>query len=76
MRSKKWSVTFELKTPLSHKEKGRFRGLEGTAIPKKVFLSSLSLYTMSYTDETHILDFALTKAFLPFVLRLQGTKRD
>ena len=31
---------------------------------------------MSYIDETHILDFALTKAFLPFSLRLQWTKRD
>ena len=31
---------------------------------------------MSYIDETHILDFALAKAFLPIRLRLQGTKRD
>ena len=39
-------------------------------------LSSSSLYTMSYIDETRILDFALAKAFLPFSLRLQGTERD
>ena len=43
---------------------------------KQRILSSSSLYTMSYIDETRILDFALTKAFLPFSLRLQGTKRD
>jgi len=70
--SKKWSVTFELKTSLSHKEKACFKGLQ---YPKS-FLSSSSPYTMSYMDETHILDFALVKAFLPFSLRLQGTKRD
>ena len=31
---------------------------------------------MSYIDETHILDFALAKAFMPIRLRLQRTKQD
>ena len=49
---------------------------QATTPSKQRILSSSYLYTMSYIDETHILDFALAKAFLPFVLRLQGTKRD
>ena len=43
---------------------------QATTPLKQRILSSSLLYTMSYIDDTHILDFALIRAFFPFILRL------